>query len=115
MISRYSGADPETAPLHSLGSGQWEKAKRKAAQQIRDTAAELLNLYARRALRQGFAFPLTPEDYATFAESFGFEETPDQAAAIAAVIADTGRSARPATHQPISRLSPNMITSATRE
>ena len=88
MISRYSGADPETAPLHSLGSGQWEKAKRKAAQQIRDTAAELLNLYARRALRQGFAFPLTPEDYATFAESFGFEETPDQAAAIAAVIAD---------------------------
>ncbi|MCL6469767.1 MAG: DEAD/DEAH box helicase, partial [Ralstonia sp.] len=67
---------------------QWEKAKRKAAQQIRDTAAELLNLYARRALRQGFAFPLTPEDYATFAESFGFEETPDQAAAIAAVIAD---------------------------
>ena len=88
VISRYSGADPETAPLHSLGSGQWEKAKRKAAQQIRDTAAELLNLYARRALRQGFAFPLTPEDYATFAESFGFEETPDQAAAIAAVIAD---------------------------
>ncbi|MBN4669275.1 hypothetical protein HUS74_27265, partial [Pandoraea nosoerga] len=88
VISRYSGADPETAPLHSLGSGQWEKAKRKAAQQIRDTAAELLNLYARRALRQGFAFPLTPEDYVKFAESFGFEETPDQAAAIAAVIAD---------------------------
>ncbi len=88
VISRYSGADPESAPLHSLGSGQWEKAKRKAAQQIRDTAAELLNLYARRALRQGHAFALEPRDYTKFAESFGFEETPDQAAAIAAVIGD---------------------------
>lgn len=88
VISRYSGADPDTAPLHSLGSGQWDRAKRKAAQQIRDTAAELLNLYARRALRQGHAFELTPRDYEKFAESFGFEETPDQAAAIAAVIAD---------------------------
>ena len=88
VISRYSGADPETAPLHHLGSGQWDKAKRRAAQQIRDTAAELLNLYARRAAREGFAFPLSPKDYETFAESFGFEETPDQAAAIAAVIAD---------------------------
>ncbi|WP_454763723.1 transcription-repair coupling factor [Cupriavidus campinensis] len=88
VISRYSGADPESAPLHHLGSGQWDKAKRRAAQQIRDTAAELLNLYARRALRQGFAFPLQSKDYETFAESFGFEETPDQAAAIAAVIAD---------------------------
>jgi transcription-repair coupling factor (superfamily II helicase) len=56
VISRYSGASPEDAPLHTLGSGQWEKAKRKAAQQVRDTAAELLNLYARRALRQGHAF-----------------------------------------------------------
>ncbi|MBN3758002.1 transcription-repair coupling factor [Paraburkholderia sp. Tr-20389] len=88
VISRYSGADPESAPLHALGSGQWEKAKRKAAQQIRDTAAELLNLYARRALREGHAFPLEPRDYVKFAESFGFEETPDQAAAIAAVIGD---------------------------
>lgn len=88
VISRYSGADPETAPLHQLGSGQWDRAKRRAAQQIRDTAAELLNLYARRALREGHAFELTPKDYETFAESFGFEETPDQAAAIAAVIAD---------------------------
>ncbi|MGO4151927.1 transcription-repair coupling factor [Cupriavidus sp. YAF13] len=88
VISRYSGADPDTAPLHSLGSGQWDRAKRRAAQQIRDTAAELLNLYARRALRQGHAFELTPRDYEKFAESFGFEETPDQAAAIAAVIAD---------------------------
>lgn len=88
VISRYSGADPETAPLHHLGSGQWDRAKRRAAQQIRDTAAELLNLYARRALRQGHAFDLSPKDYETFAESFGFDETPDQAAAIAAVIAD---------------------------
>ncbi|VVD68001.1 Transcription-repair-coupling factor [Pandoraea soli] len=88
LISRYSGADPDTAPLHSLGSGQWEKAKRKAAQQIRDTAAELLNLYARRAARSGYAFELSPRDYEKFADSFGFEETPDQAAAIAAVMSD---------------------------
>ncbi|MEX3556279.1 MAG: transcription-repair coupling factor, partial [Burkholderia gladioli] len=88
VISRYSGADPDSAPLHSLGSGQWERAKRKAAQQIRDTAAELLNLYARRAAREGHAFALEPRDYVKFAESFGFEETPDQAAAIAAVIGD---------------------------
>ncbi|HEX2531639.1 MAG TPA: transcription-repair coupling factor, partial [Burkholderiaceae bacterium] len=88
VISRYSGASPEDAPLHVLGSGQWEKAKRKAAQQIRDTAAELLNLYARRAVRQGHAFQYSARDYEAFAESFGFEETPDQAAAINAVIQD---------------------------
>jgi len=88
VISRYSGASPDDAPLHSLGSGQWEKAKKKAAQQIRDTAAELLNLYARRALRQGHAFEYSSKDYEAFAESFGFDETPDQAAAITAVIGD---------------------------
>ncbi len=88
VISRYSGTSPEDAPLHALGSGQWEKAKRKAAQQIRDTAAELLNLYARRAARQGHAFEYSARDYETFAESFGFEETPDQGAAINAVIKD---------------------------
>ena len=88
VISRYSGASPDDAPLHSLGSGNWEKAKRKAAQQIRDTAAELLNLYARRALRQGHAFEFSNKDYEAFADSFGFEETPDQAAAITAVIGD---------------------------
>ena len=88
VISRYSGASPEDAPLHALGSGQWEKAKRKAAQQVRDTAAELLNLYARRALRQGHTFEYSAHDYATFADSFGFEETVDQAAAINAVIGD---------------------------
>ncbi len=88
VISRYSGASPDEAPLHTLGSGQWEKAKRKAAQQIRDTAAELLNLYARRALRQGHAFQYSARDYEAFAESFGFEETADQGAAINAVIKD---------------------------
>ncbi|WP_426104919.1 transcription-repair coupling factor [Massilia sp. TSP1-1-2] len=88
VISRYSGATPEDAPLHSLGSGQWEKAKRKAAEQVRDTAAELLNLYARRALRKGHAFEYSAHDYQNFADSFGFEETPDQAEAINNVIKD---------------------------
>ncbi|MBA5606683.1 transcription-repair coupling factor [Duganella sp. FT3S] len=88
VISRYSGASPEDAPLHALGSGQWEKAKRKAAEQVRDTAAELLNLYARRALRQGHAFEYSAHDYERFADSFGFEETPDQAEAINNVIKD---------------------------
>jgi len=88
VIARYSGADPEHAPLHQLGSGQWDKARRKAAQQARDTAAELLLLYAQRAARQGVTFALPASDYQAFAESFGFEETPDQAAAIEAVIGD---------------------------
>lgn len=88
VISRYSGAAPEDAPLHTLGSGQWEKARRKAAEQVRDAAAELLNLYARRAARQGHAFDYTEADYIRFAEGFGFEETPDQTAAINAVIGD---------------------------
>ncbi|HWP18868.1 MAG TPA: transcription-repair coupling factor [Burkholderiaceae bacterium] len=88
LISRYTGVSPEEAPLHKLGSGQWERAKRKAAEQVRDTAAELLNLYARRAARQGYAFRFSPHDYEAFAASFGFEETPDQAAAIHAVIHD---------------------------
>ncbi len=88
VISRYSGADPETAPVHTLGSGQWEKAKKKAAEQARDTAAELLALYAARAARQGHAFAFKEHDYEAFADGFGFEETADQAAAIAAVIED---------------------------
>ncbi len=88
LISRYSGAQPEAAPLHELGSGQWDKAKRKAAKQAHDTAAELLNLYAQRAARTGHAFTFTPHDYEAFADGFGFEETPDQQAAIEAVIAD---------------------------
>ena len=88
VISRYTGANPETAPLHKLGSGQWEKARKKAALQVRDTAAELLNLYARRAARQGFAFPLKLNEFDAFSATFPFEETPDQAAAIKAVMAD---------------------------
>ncbi len=88
VISRYSGASPDDAPLHALGSGQWEKAKRRAAEKVRDTAAELLNLYARRALREGHSFEYSAHDYEAFAESFGFEETVDQAAAINAVIKD---------------------------
>ena len=88
LISRYTGVSAEEAPLHRLGSGQWEKAKRKAAEQVRDTAAELLHLYARRAAREGYAFRFSPHDYEAFAASFGFEETPDQKAAIHAVIQD---------------------------
>ncbi|OYT99113.1 MAG: transcription-repair coupling factor [Burkholderiales bacterium PBB1] len=88
LISRYTGVSAEEAPLHRLGSGQWEKAKRKAAEQVRDTAAELLNLYARRAAREGHAFRFSAHDYEAFAASFGFEETPDQKAAIHAVIQD---------------------------
>jgi len=88
VIGRYSGAAADAAPLHELGSGQWEKAKRKAAQQAHDTAAELLNLYAQRATRNGHAFSFKPHDYEAFAEGFRFEETPDQQAAIDAVIAD---------------------------
>jgi len=88
VISRYSGTSPDDAPLHSLGSGQWDKAKRKAAEQVRDTAAELLNLYARRAARVGHAFEYSSNDYENFAQSFGFEETPDQHEAIVNVIKD---------------------------
>ncbi|MFG6449710.1 transcription-repair coupling factor [Roseateles sp. BYS180W] len=88
LIGRYMGVSAEEAPLHKLGSAQWDKAKRKAAEQVRDTAAELLNLYARRAAREGHAFRYSPHDYEAFAASFGFEETPDQRAAIHAVIQD---------------------------
>ena len=88
VIARYSGADPDAAPLHQLGSGQWDKARRKAAQQVRDTAAELLDLYAKRAAREGYAFKLPVGDYELFAEGFGFEETVDQAAAIECVLGD---------------------------
>jgi transcription-repair coupling factor (superfamily II helicase) len=94
VISRYSGADPDTAPLHALGSPQWEKAKRRAALQARDTAAELLALYALRAARQGHACEFKAQDYDAFADGFGFEESRDQAVAIAAVIEDM-KSGRP--------------------
>lgn len=88
LISRYTGVSADEAPLHRLGSGQWEKAKRRAAEQVRDAAAELLNIYARRAAREGHAFRYSPHDYETFANDFGFEETADQNAAIHAVIQD---------------------------
>ncbi len=88
LISRYSGVSPSEAPLHRLGSGQWDKAKRRAAEQIRDAAAELLNIYARRALREGHPFRYSANDYETFSNDFGFEETPDQKAAIHAVVQD---------------------------
>ena len=88
LIGRYTGVSPDEAPLHKLGSGQWEKARRKAAEQVRDAAAELLNIYARRAAREGHAFRYSPQDYEQFAADFGFEETADQNAAIHAVIQD---------------------------
>ncbi|WP_313562009.1 transcription-repair coupling factor [Diaphorobacter nitroreducens] len=88
LIGRYTGVSADEAPLHKLGSGQWEKAKRKAAEQVRDAAAELLNIYARRAAREGHAFRYSPNDYEQFANDFGFEETADQKAAIHAVVQD---------------------------
>jgi transcription-repair coupling factor (superfamily II helicase) len=88
VIGRYSGAQPEEAPLHKLGSGQWDKAKARAARQVRDTAAELLSLYAKRAARLGHSFSIRQHDLEAFADGFGFEETVDQAAAIEAVITD---------------------------
>ena len=88
LIGRYTGVSADEAPLHRLGSGQWDKAKRKAAEQVRDSAAELLNIYARRALREGHAFRYSGNDYETFSNDFGFEETADQRAAIHAVIQD---------------------------
>jgi len=88
LIGRYSGADPDAAPLHQLGGADWDKARKKAAKQVRDTAAELLNLYALRAARKGHAFEFSQHDYEAFADGFGFEETPDQQAAIDAVLKD---------------------------
>ncbi|MGO1626421.1 MAG: DEAD/DEAH box helicase, partial [Halomonadaceae bacterium] len=88
LISRYSGADDEHAPLHKLGSDQWEKARKKAAEKIRDTAAELLDIYARREAQQGVVYDTPGDDYQRFSASFPFEETPDQEAAIHAVVND---------------------------
>ncbi len=88
LISRYSGADPDNAPLHRLGNDQWQKARRKAAEKIVDVASELLEVYARRAAQKGYQFRDPGADYQLFANSFPFEETDDQRQAIAAVIAD---------------------------
>lgn len=92
LISRYSGHSPENVQAHKLGSGQWNKAKRKAAEKARDTAAELLNLYAQRMAQEGVAFPFDEISYQAFADGFGYEETEDQAAAILAVIKDLTQS-----------------------
>ena len=78
LISRYSGASTDNAPLHKLGSQQWSKAKRKAAEALYDVAAELLEIYAKRQSQKGFAYPAPSDSYSSFVSSFAFEETPDQ-------------------------------------
>ena len=88
LVSRYAGADEETAPLHRLGSDQWAKAKRRAAEKARDAAAELLDIYARREAAMSFAFGKPDDDYRRFVEQFPFEATADQQGAINTVIED---------------------------
>ncbi len=94
LISRYTGSSPESAPLHKLGTEQWQKARKRAAERVRDVAAELLDIYARRAARKGHAAQVDNDEYLAFASAFPFEETPDQAQAIEAVFDDM-RSERP--------------------
>jgi transcription-repair coupling factor (superfamily II helicase) len=91
LVNRYTGTAPELAPLHSLGGEAWDKAKRKAAERVRDVAAELLDIYAKREAREGNAINLDRSLYEQFASSFPFEETPDQLQAIEAVLADLQR------------------------
>lgn len=98
LINRYTGAEDENAPIHRLGSEQWQKAKRKAAKQVADVAAELLLVNAQRAARKGFVFSTSEEEYKRFCDSFAFEETPDQQKTIEAVIADM------VSEQPMDRL-----------
>ncbi|HIO96678.1 MAG TPA: transcription-repair coupling factor, partial [Leucothrix sp.] len=88
LISRYTGVSAEHAPLHTLGTEHWDKVRKKAAQKAHDVAAELLEIHARRAAEKGHAFPFNELEYMAFAETFPFEETPDQAAAIGTVIKD---------------------------
>jgi len=88
LISRYSGTDAEHAPLHKLGTDSWSKAKKKAAEKVKDVAAELLDIYAKRANNHGHTFKRDKNDYRAFADSFGFEETLDQEQAINAVVSD---------------------------
>jgi transcription-repair coupling factor (superfamily II helicase) len=94
LVSRYTGAAPEHAPLHKLGTDQWARARRRAAEQIRDVAAELLDLYARRQAQAGLSLNVSELDYQAFANAFPFEETEDQAQSIRQVLADL-RSERP--------------------
>ncbi|MFU8790155.1 MAG: CarD family transcriptional regulator, partial [Methylobacter sp.] len=88
VIGRYTGMSEENAPLHKLGGDQWSKAKQKAIRRIRDVAAELLEIHAKRAVKQGHAFDLENVEYAAFADAFPFEETPDQQTAIEAILDD---------------------------
>jgi transcription-repair coupling factor (superfamily II helicase) len=88
VIGRYTGMSPENAPLHKLGGDQWSKAKQKAIKRIRDVAAELLEIHAKRAVKQGHAFAVENSEYAAFADAFPFEETPDQQTAIEAILED---------------------------
>ncbi|MCR4301094.1 MAG: transcription-repair coupling factor [Sulfuricaulis sp.] len=88
LISRYTGTDPDKAPLHKLGGEAWEKARRRALDKAHDAAAELLEIYALRAARKGHAFPPPDEHYQSFASAFPFEETPDQERAIQEVLKD---------------------------
>ncbi len=88
LINRYSGTNPEHAPLDKLGNDHWQRAKRKAAEQIRDVAAELLEIYAKREARTGFTYQNPEAEYTAFANAFPFEETPDQLQAIDHVMAD---------------------------
>lgn len=98
LISRFTGTDPDKTPLYRLGSGQWEKAKRRAKEKVRDVAAELLAIYAKRATKQGFAYTIDHDSYHRFAADFPFEETPDQEGAITDVLTDM------ASPQPMDRL-----------
>ena len=88
LISRYTGASPETAPLHRLGSDQWSRARQRAIKKIRDVAAELLDVYARRAARPGHRFAWSEADYRAFEEGFPFELTEDQARTVDDVLRD---------------------------
>ncbi len=88
LISRYTGAEEGLAPLHRLGGETWQKAKRKAAEQVHDVAAELLNIYARREAKKGYRYPEPDSSYDQFVRAFPFEETADQEVAIQSVIAD---------------------------
>ncbi|WP_418601423.1 transcription-repair coupling factor, partial [Haemophilus sp.] len=88
LISRYVGGSDETAPLHKLGNESWAKTRQKAAEKIRDVAAELLDVYAQREVKKGFEFKYDREEFQQFAATFPFEETHDQAMAINAVISD---------------------------
>ncbi len=98
LISRYTGASPDNAPLHRLGSNQWARARKRAIRKIRDVAAELLDVYARRAARPGHSFKWPESDYRAFEAGFPFDPTEDQARTIDDVLEDL------ASHQPMDRI-----------